>query len=85
MNSITKEAYLQLNEKVGIEVKYTNYPDDEMVVLESMKQTRGELIDLFEWLNDKMELEIARMASRRFVTYDNLYQIIEEEISKIGE
>lgn len=85
MNSITKEAYLQLNEKVGIEVKYTNYPDDEMVVLESMKQTRGQLIDLFEWLNDKMELEMARMASRRFVTYDNLYQIIEEEISKIGE
>lgn len=86
MNSITKEAYLQLNEKVGIEVKYTHYPDDEMVILESMKQTRGELIDLFEWLNDKMELEIARMASRRFVTYyDNLYQIIEEEISKIGE
>jgi hypothetical protein len=32
-----------------------------------------------------MELEMARMASRRFVTYDNLYQIIEEEISKIGE
>ncbi len=85
MNSITKEAYLQLNEKVGIEVKYTNYPDDEMVVLESMKQTRGQLIDLFEWLNDKMELEMARMASRRFATYDNLYQIIEEEISKIGE
>lgn len=85
MNSITKEAYLQLNEKVGIEVKYTNYPDDEMVVLESMKQTRGELLDLFEWLNDKMELEMARMASRRFATYDNLYQIIEEEISKIGE
>jgi hypothetical protein len=46
MNSITKEAYLQLNEKVGIEVKYTNYPDDEMVVLESMKQTRGELLEL---------------------------------------
>jgi hypothetical protein len=50
-----------------------------------MKQTRGELLDLFDWINDKMELEIARTASRRFATYDNLYQIIEEEISKIGE
>ena len=80
MNSITKESYLQLTEKVGIEVKFTHYPDDEMIVIESMKQTQGELQDLFEWLNDKAELQIARAQSRRFDTYDNLYQILEEEI-----
>lgn len=82
MNSITKESYLQLTEKVGIEVKFTHYPDDEMIVIETMKQTRGELQDLFEWINDKMELEIARASSRRFVSFDNLYQILEEEIFK---
>lgn len=80
MNSITKEAHLQLTEKVALDVKFTHYPDDEMIVIESMKQTQGELQDLFEWLNDKAELQIARAQSRRFDTYDNLYQILEEEI-----
>lgn len=82
MNSITKESHLQLTEKVALEVKFTHYPDDELIIVETMKQTQGELQDLFEWINDKMELEIARASSRRFVTYDNLYQIIEDEIFK---
>ena len=82
MNSITKESHLQLNEKVALEVKFTHYPDDEMIVIETMKQPQGELQDLFEWINDKMELEIARASSRRFVTYDNLYQLLEDEIFK---
>ena len=82
MNSITKESYLQLTEKVGMEVKFTHYPDDEMIVIESMKQTQGELQDLFDWLNDKVELEIARASSRRFASFDNLYQILEDEIFK---
>ena len=82
MNSITKESHLQLTEKVALDVKFTHYPDDEMIVIETMKQTRGELQDLFDWINDKMELEIARASSRRFVTYDNLYQLLEDEIFK---
>ena len=82
MNSITKESHLQLNEKVALDVKFTHYPDDEIIVVESMKQTQGELEDLFDWLNDKVELEISRAYSRRFDTYDNLYQIIEDEIFK---
>lgn len=80
MNSYTKEVNLQLTDKVGLEVKFTHYPDDELIIVESMKQTQGELQDLFEWLNDKAELQIARAQSRRFDTYDNLYQILEEEI-----
>ena len=82
MKSFTKEKNLVLNNKTELLVKYTEYPDDEMTVIETMKQTKGELEDLFEWINDKMELEIARTASRRFATYDNLYQILEEEISR---
>lgn len=82
MKSFTKEKNLVLNDKAELLVKYTEYPDDEMTVIETMKQTKGGLEDLFEWINDKMELEIARTASRRFVTYDNLYQILEEEISR---
>jgi lipopolysaccharide export LptBFGC system permease protein LptF len=82
MNSITKESHLQLTEKVALDVTFTHYPDDEMIVIERMKQTQGELQDLFEWINDKMELEIARASSRRFVTYDNLYQLLEDEIFK---
>ena len=82
MNSITKESHLQLNEKVALEVKFTHYPDDEIIVVETMKQTQGELEDLFDWLNDKVELEISRAYSRRFDSYDNLYQIIEDEIFK---
>ena len=82
MNSITKESHLQLNEKVALEVKFTHYPDDEIIVVETMKQTQGELEDLFDWLNDKVELEISRAYSRRFDSYDNLYQIIEDEILK---
>jgi hypothetical protein len=82
MKSFTKEKNLVLNNKTELLVKYTEYPDDEMTVIETIKQTKGELEDLFEWINDKMELEIARTASRRFATYDNLYQILEEEISR---
>ena len=82
MNSFTKEKNLVLNNKTELLVKYTEYPDDEMTIIETMKQTKGGLEDLFEWINDKMELEIARTASRRFATYDNLYQILEEEISR---
>ena len=82
MKSFTKEKNLVLNNKAELLVKYTEYPDDEMTVIETMKQTKGELEDLFEWINDKMELEIARTASRRFATYDNLYQILEDEIHK---
>ena len=82
MKSFTKEKNLVLNNKTELLVKYTEYPDDEMTIIETMKQTKGGLEDLFEWINDKMELEIARTASRRFATYDNLYQILEEEISR---
>ena len=82
MKSFTKEKNLVLNDKTELLVKYTEYPDDEMTIIETMKQTKGGLEDLFEWINDKMELEIARTASRRFATYDNLYQILEEEIGE---
>ena len=82
MNSFTKEKNLVLNDKIELLVKYTEYPDDEMTIIETMKQTKGELEDLFEWINDKAELEIARAASGRFTSYDNLYQILEDEIHK---
>ena len=56
MKSFTKEKNLVLNDKTELLVKYTEYPDDEMTIIETMKQTKGGLEDLFEWINDKAEL-----------------------------
>jgi hypothetical protein len=85
MKSYTKETVLTLDEKVKLKVKFTFYPAEEMddtdrYIIEDMELVDSKLIDLFNWLNDKMEVEVGRASSHKFMSWDNLYEIIEIEI-----
>jgi len=90
--SKSQETYLQLKDNVVIKVKFTYYPAekgirdylgfqeepdvDEYYTIEDIQQVQGTLLEFFDWLNNKAELENCKL---------NLYEILENQIKRCAE